>query len=507
MKARSQTFYAAIWLPRFALQAALRNHQRSGCPSAKAALAVLDGEEDLTAAQEAGTGRILHANSVAEKQGVFAGMTAPQAMARCMKLTLLRRVAAVEEQLQQELLQCADHWTPHYESTAPGLCVLDVSAIRNVWQNRLSCCEGIHAELTARKLEVTVGFAEDPDHASLAAHAADKILILDGGRNEASLNKLPVRVLQPSAAVLEVLQLWGVHTLAQLAALPRAGVAERLGAEGLHVWQLARGGAGRLLQRVRTVTLFCETLELEHGVESLEPLLGLLQRMLQGLCARLAEHWLVVAAENLVLKFEDGSVHERLLRVAEPTRDEELLLRVLRAHLDGLRAPSAVRVVTLDLKPTRQAMRQNLLFERGLRDPQRFAETLTQLEALFGIGRVGKPRLLPTRRPDAFSMAAFLEPLPAATPGGEGPAYGLPFSCFRPPRLVSVRLQQHRPVAMTTAEATLDITQANGPCLLSGDWWDRQAWSREVWVVEVSDGSLYRLACEGRQWMLDGVFG
>jgi protein ImuB len=504
MKAQSSIFYAAIWLPRFALQAALRNHPHS----AKGPLAVLDGEEELKPEQEAGTGRILHANSVAEKQGVTAGMTASHAMARCTKLTLLRRVAVEEELMQQELLKSADHWTPHYESTGPGLCVLDVSGIRDVWRQRHSCCEGMHAELSAKNLEARVGFAEDPDHASLAAHAADKVLILDGGKDETSLlEKLPVRVLHPSAAVLEVLHLWGVHTLAQLAALPRSGVAERLGAEGLHVWQLAKGGAGRLLQRVRTATMFRETIELEHRVESLEPLLSLLQSMLQTLCGRLAEHWLVAAAENIVLTFEDGSVHERLLRVAEPTRDEELLLRVLHAHLDGLRTSSAVMVVTLDLTPTRQAMRQNLLFERSLRDPQRFAETLTQLEALFGIGRVGKPRLLPTRRPDAFSMVAFLEPMPAASSLHGTPAYGLPFCCFRPPRHVRVLLHHQRPVSMITADATLDIIEANGPCLLSGDWWDRQAWSREVWDVEASDGALYRLVCEGQQWMLDGVYG
>ncbi|WP_395741760.1 hypothetical protein [Prosthecobacter sp.] len=508
MKAGLSSLHAALWLPRFALQAALRIQPQ---PAGRA-VAVLDGEAELSSEKEkekeAGSGRIMHANPVAERQGIAAGMTASQAMARCMKLTLLHRVAAEEERVQHELLKCADHWTPHYESTSPGLCVLEVSGIRHVWRRRAACGEGMRAELAARKLDARVGFAVDADHACLAAQAADDVLILDGGVDEgALLEKLPVKVLQPSAAVLEVLELWGVRTLAQLTALPREGVAGRLGAEGLQVWQLAKGGAGRLLQRVRPAVMFGETTELEHGVESLEPLLLLLQRMLQTLCGRLAEQWLVAAAEHLLLTFEDGTVHERLLRVAEPTRDEELLLRILHAHLDGLRSSSAVKAVKLELTPTRQAMRQNLLFERSLRDPQRFAETLAQLEVLLGMGRVGKPRLLPTRRPDAVSMAGFLEPAPSAPVRSEPPSHGLPMCCFRPPRPVSVRLEEQRPVAITTPDAVLTIVQAHGPCFLSGDWWDRQAWSRETWEVETSDGALYRLACEGRQWMLDGVFG
>ena len=500
----SSSIHAAIWLPRFALQAALRVTPQS----AGAVLAVLDGEALQTAGKDGGSGRIMHANLIAECRGIVRGMTSSQAMARCMKLTLLHRVAEEEERVQQELLQCAERWTPDYESTEPGLCVLDLSAVRDIRQQRLACGAGIRAELATHRLEARVGFANGPDHACLAARAAESVLIHDEDESGASLmQKLPVEVLHLTPAVMEVLQLWGVHTLAQLAALPREGVAARLGADGLHAWLLSRGGTGRLLQRVRPVALFRETTELEHGVEALDPLLFLLRRMLEMLCRRLAERWLVAAAEHLLLTFEDGSQHQRLLRVTEPTRDEDLLLRVLHTHLDGLRTSAAVRSVTLELTPTRQSMRQNLLFERSLRDPQRFAETLAQLEALFGIGRMGKPRLLPTRRPDAFSMAGFLEPTPPSLAPNDGPSYGLPLCCFRPPRAVGVSLHQHRPAFITTQNATLTITGANGPCLLSGDWWDRQAWSREVWEVAASDGALYQLAREGQRWFLDGVYG
>lgn len=500
----SSSVHAAIWLPRFALQAALRvTPQPAG-----AVLAVLDGGAEPAAGKEAGASRIMHANRIAECRGIMPGMTASQAMARCMKLTLLHRMADEEERVQQELLECADRWTPDYESTEPGLCVLDLSAARGIRQRRLACGESIRAELATHSLEARVGFAGDPDHACLAAHAAESVLIHEGGGSDATLlEKLPVAVLHPAPAVMEVLRLWGVHTLAQLAALPREGVAARLGADGLHAWQLARGGTGRLLQRVRPAALFCETTELEHPVESLEPLLFVLRRMLETLCRRLAERWLVAAAEHLRLTFEDGSQHERLLRVAEPTRDEDLLLRVLHTHLDGMRSAAAVKSVTLELTPTRQSMRQNLLFERSLRDPQRFAETLAQLEALFGIGRMGKPRLLSSHRPDAFLMAGFLEPTPPALERNDTPSHGLPLCRFRPPRTVGVSLHQHRPAFITTAGTTLTITAANGPCYLSGDWWDRQAWSREVWEVAASDGALYQLAREGAHWVLDGVFG
>ena len=103
----SSSVHAAIWLPRFALQAALRvTPQPAG-----AVLAVLDGGAEPAAGKEAGAGRIMHANRIAECRGIMPGMTASQAMARCMKLTLLHRMADEEERVQQELLECADRWT------------------------------------------------------------------------------------------------------------------------------------------------------------------------------------------------------------------------------------------------------------------------------------------------------------------------------------------------------------------------------------------------------------
>lgn len=504
MHAEPYSLHAAIWLPRFALQAVLRVMDT---PS-RAPLALLDSEAGISATELQGTGLIMHANTVAEQLGVVAGMTPSQAMAQCSKLVLVHRMAHEEGRAHHDLMECATQWTPDYEATQPGLCVLDVSRVRGLRKQQLASGDGIRQWLAGRMLDARVGFASNPDRACLAAHATDSVLVLDGSEDDHELfQKLPVNVLDPPAPVLEVLRLWGVHTLAQLTALPREGVASRLGMEGLHLWQLAKGGTGRLLRLVRPAEAYLETVELEHQVESLEPLLFLLRRLVETLCHRLAERWLVAASEHIMLKFADSTIHERVLRVAEPTRNADLLLRVLHTHLDGLRTAAPIIAVTLELVPVRPSLRQHLLFERTLRDPQRFAETLDQLEALLGIGRVGKARLLPSRKPDAFTVAGFLEATHSAPTRDGGLTHGLPLCCFRPPRHVTVRLHEGRPAVMTTTNSTLTITQANGPCLLSGDWWDKQSWQREVWEVAASDGALYQLAREGPRWVLDGIFG
>jgi protein ImuB len=257
-----------------------------------------------------------------------------------------------------------------------------------------------------------------------------------------------------------------------------------------------------------------EITELEYPVESLEPLLFLLRRMLDSLCSRLAEAWLVASEERLTLKFENGEVHERGIHLAEPTRHAELLLRVLHTHLDGLTTTSPIRVVTLELTPSAPDARQSLLFQRGLRNPNRFAETLAQLEALLGAGNVGRPILLPSRRRDAFVLKNQVEaPASASLSKDDIPSarerliHGLPLRWRRPPCAITVQMSQGRPAAMHIPEGRLEIVQTNPCSLLSGDWWDLHAWQREIWEVAASDGALYQIAREKQGWVLDGMFG
>jgi protein ImuB len=506
MKAVADDLFAALRLPRFQLQA-LRYEGARALP-----LAMLDVASSLPAesSHDLESAMVLVVNEVAEKVGVRAGMTASQALARCAGLTILKRSLEAETSVQKDLLEHACAWSAEHESTRPGLCVVDLTRARPLQPSLHAAADKMRALFQRLQLDLRIGFARNADLACLAAHAADAVLDLREAEQERQLlERLPLSVLGPRPELAEVLHLWGVQSLGALAKLRRADVADRLGAEGMALWDLAKGGSARLLRLVRPVELYSEEMELEHPVENLEPLLFLLQRMLETLCLRLAEQWLVATAQDLRLRFEDGATHERRLHVAEPTRDAGALLRVLQTHLDGLQAPSPVIAVRLELTPTRPPSQQGSLFDRSLRDPHRFAETLSRLEALLGRGKVGRVHLLPSRRPDSFRLLPALEDLPAdeAMAVPESLVRGLPLSRFRPPRPVNVGLQEGHPSWVQMHGRRVGITAWRGPWLLSGDWWDpAAAWEREVWEVQMADRSLYQLAKERSGWVLDGVF-
>ena len=253
-------------------------------------------------------------------------------------------------------------------------------------------------------------------------------------------------------------------------------------------------------------------MDFEHHVEQLDALLFVLNRFLHSLEARLAELYLVAESLTLELRFEDGARHERAFRIPEPTRDIDLLLRTLHTHLENFRADVAVVGVRLTATPARQPQQQLDLFQPSLRDPNRFAETLSRLEALLGTGRVGSPEVLPTHRPDAFKVTSFTPERETGLPDElkRSVHFGPALRRFRPPLPATIELRRaldaETLLRISAGAVQGKIRASRGPWLASGDWWDRQPWQRREWDIELEDGGLYRLAQQDGQWQLDGEY-
>ena len=149
-------------------------------------------------------------------------------------------------------------------------------------------------------------------------------------------------------------------------------------------------------------------MDFEPGIERLEALIFHINRFLQQIALRLETLYLVAGHLNLQLRFEDGSTHERLFQVPDPTRDSTILLRMLHTYLESFRSDSAVTGLAIRVEPARASERQLSLFESDLKDPNRFAETLARLEALLGENHVGSPEVISRHKPDGVRMKPFV---------------------------------------------------------------------------------------------------
>jgi protein ImuB len=234
--------------------------------------------------------RVGECSLAAEAFGIHAGMKLGEALARCPRLSLVPPDPAGVADTWERLLVRLESIGAGVEPERPGLVCFDAQGLLRLHGRGVvgGPSEQLRRVLDAarRALRVPARFGVAPSRfAAVAAAGRARVrrpAILTGGREQARefLAPLPVALLRarPALAQLpEALERLGVTSLGELAALPRAAVADRFGRLGLIAHELALGGDGALRPRPASEFLR-ESLELPEAASGsqLELVLGLL---------------------------------------------------------------------------------------------------------------------------------------------------------------------------------------------------------------------------------------
>jgi protein ImuB len=436
-----------------------------------------------------------------EAEGIPPGLAVTLAMARCPGIILRLREPQAEADAHRLLLAAAFTLSPRVEFTETGCCTVDLQgADARQSEARLHRCV---AELARAGLPAQAGAGATPLLAAYAAHCAAPVLLIDDAKE--FLHPLPLALAGPTPVHAEILQGWGIKTLGELTALPKAEIGQRLGSDGVLLWERAAGATERVLRLTQPARTFVAQWVYEPPVESMEPLLFRLRRFAECVALELRGAGFVAEKITLTLLLEDESDYRREFRLPEPGTDVDGWLRVLQGHLENVRTPARVSGVRFGASPTRPQQKQDGLFDTGLRDPAAFWENLARVAALLGDDCVGTPAPADTHRPDAFALQKPVECIPAPREPPVHPLRGLTLRRFRPPWPVRVDCTAGQPVKITGAELRGVIGGTRGPWRACGDWWTRGAWAVETWHVELPDGGIYQLARTAENWCVEGV--
>ena len=169
--------FAAIYLPDFYLQAALRHQPELGAKP----VALIDDQEKKAV--------IIQLNAAAKETGVHIGMSPSQGLARCLQLVIKVRAHAQEKLLQDVLLHFAGTLAPYVEATAPGICTVQFTDGKNVKKQVARAV----AQLEEAGLVAQAGIAPTPDAGLLAAHLAKPVLEVANAKDV--LAPLPIETL------------------------------------------------------------------------------------------------------------------------------------------------------------------------------------------------------------------------------------------------------------------------------------------------------------------------
>lgn len=317
---------------------------------------------------------------------------------------------------------------------------------------------------------------------------------------------------------------WGIRTVGELAALPRADVHARMGGTGVRLHHAACGEDEAPLvpdgERVR----FADRLELEWPIDGLEPLSFVLARQCDRLSNQLERADRGAVGITTHLRLVTRETHTRVLTLPAPMRDARVLRTLVMLDLESHPPAAAIDIVDIELAVTPGRIVQGSLLARTLPAPEDVATLLARLGALVGETRVGAPALVDSHDTRQYAIVPFriieaprksfslslpdvveVNPTEVGRPGAAVRRFRLPVSA-------RVTVEQGLPVEVYPSAPGLRggmVVRRAGPWRSSGQWWScaRTAWDRDEWDIEVSGGVVYRMARHrpSGQWDIEGT--
>ena len=412
--------------------------------------------------------------------------------------------------------------SPRVELIGDRVAIFDARGLGRVLGPRDEIVRAVSRLAAERGVAIRVAIAPTATAAQLLAHARETDLKKVGSLFLKCLFTEKDSGLLDGA--LDIFRRWGLRTCGEIARLPRADVAARLGAWGIALHQAACGEDMSPLVPMRAERRFLERIDLEWPIEGLEPLAFVLARLCDGhaLALERADRGAVTITTRLTLVTR--AVHERVLHVPAPMRDARVLRTLIVLDLESHPPPAAIDAVEIELGVVPGRIAQGSLLTRTLPTPETLTTLIARLGALMGESRVGAPALVDSHDARAVAMTRFApEPRnPELRNRGTGNQYpgtpeprnpGTSLRRLRFPLAASVKTEHGAPVVVAPSARGLPggvVIARAGPWRSSGRWWtdDRTHWDCDDWDVELSHGARLRLSRDRAtgHWEVGGIF-
>jgi len=370
---------ACLAIPGFELRAALR--KQPGLELRPAALAPTAGSEPL----------IGPVTAAAEALGVRPGMRMGEALATCPVLVLVEQDPAAAEEAWEQILRSLEDAGFAVDPAGVGCVYFETRGVERLYGGLEPALKRALAAVGST-WDARLGAAERRFAALAAANVArpGQVLVVSDDRLGDFLAPLPLELvpLEPrSRAELRELE---VKKVGELAGLPGAAVAERLGPDGRRAWGLARGGKAARVRGRRPPAEIVEALEFPEAIGNELTLRRAFGALLETLLARPERAGRFARKLALSARLVGGVSWRRTVTLREPTVERDRLKAALGPKLAELPAPVVeLRLEFVELTE-HEGNQLQLLPAAGGELDVRLREGLRQVRASTGTGSVNQ---------------------------------------------------------------------------------------------------------------------
>lgn len=359
-----------VLLPRFELAVAAGG--RAALAQGPMALAPEPGREQ----------KVGEVSQAAEALGVHPGMRLGEALARSPQLALIPPDPVGVADAWEKVLARLESVGAAVESERSGAACFDARGLRRLHGGSLDGT--VNAVRAALRLPARIG-AGPSRFCALAAAGRARTRRAHHVRGAEDLRSEPVSLLRRRAEVAhltDALEQFGITTLGQLAALPRAAVADRFGPAGLLAHDLAHGRDTPLRPRVPG-ELLEETLELEESASGTQ-LERALEMLVDRLLARPERRGRTLRAAVLSATLVEGGTWRERVVFRESLADPLRMRLVLTQRLQLLPAPAEKLRLEVERFGPPHAGARALFEDKAVERAGRLREAVRQARAAAG---------------------------------------------------------------------------------------------------------------------------
>ncbi|MBW3593334.1 MAG: DNA polymerase Y family protein [Actinobacteria bacterium] len=368
---------ACISISTFPLRAALRNR-----PELRRRPAALGPRPDEQAVVGACT-------AAAEREGVHAGMRLSEALAVCPELVLVEPDPSGAEDAWEAIVRRLEDAGLAVEAREAGTAYFETDGVERL-AGGLDAVLRRALEAIGTEWEPRMGAASRRFTALAAATVAPvgRAIVVDDDESALFLEPLPLDVLSLTPERRHELSELGIRKLGQLARLPAASVADRLGSDGADAWEAIRGEEAGGDEPRRPPSGIEETLEFPDAVANELTLQRALGALVDRLLARPERGGRAPREVALSARLVGGGSWRRAVTLREPTAEPERLRLALTPRLGELPAPALALRLELGELAESVGKQEELVRPHGSRLRDRLKDGLRQVRVGAGLDAV-----------------------------------------------------------------------------------------------------------------------
>lgn len=410
------------------------------------------------------------------------------------------------------------------ESGADGL-FLDITGSAHLFGGEAGLLSDLAGRLRRFGLRSQLAIADTPGAgwAITRCGKVDRMIVPPGGA-ESALRDLPLTALRLPDDTRLLLRRLGFRRIADAMHQPRAPLAARFGAPFLDRLDQALGRAPEPLSPLAPPSVYRAQAMFAEAITTQEHVVEVATRLLHDLAADLARDGVGARKLRLLLFRMDGEVLSLTIGLAAPSRNARHIAGLIALRLDrlpnGLEADfgfeaAGLHVLTAEPMPERQAL---LTVSDDIGDPAGLSRLIDRLEQRLGAGSVRRLHPHQSHIPERTVLACHAGDGPSRKWTDDGPSNVRPLLLLVCPEAAEVMalIPEGPPRQFRWRGVLHQVTRAEGPERIAGEWWrqsDDQL-ERDYYVVEDTSHRrfwLYRAGLYNRggttpQWFVHGVF-